>query len=74
MKHKQGSAIFLNSSIGNLDGLVDFSDENPETFDTVEDALNEAKQVTEEYGMRTYVYKCVPVFKVDRGNLRVTKL
>lgn len=74
MKHKQNKVIFLLSSIGNLDGSVDFEDEAPQTFNTEEDALNAAKESTKENGMRTYIYKCIPVYRVDRGKIRVTKL
>jgi len=38
------------------------------------EALAKAKADTKEYGMLNYVYKCVPVFRVDRGKIRVTKL
>jgi hypothetical protein len=74
MQHKQNKTIFLISSIGNLDGSVDFGDEVPQTFDNIDDALNAAKSIAEEYGMRTYCYKCTPIVRVDRGKLRVTKL
>jgi len=74
MKHKQKTVFFLNTSIGNLDNLVDLSDESPETFNTKEDALIAAKDVIEEYNLRVYVYKCVPVYRVNRGYARITKL
>jgi len=74
MKHKQKEKFFLTTSIGNLDNLVDLEDDCIPTFDKAEDALNEAKETVNEYGLRTYVYKCIPVLRVDRGNIRVTKL
>ena len=74
MKHKQNKPIFLISSIGNLDNSVDFEDTTPQTYDTQEDALTAAKDETEEYGMRTYVYKCIPIYRVDKGRIRVTKI
>ena len=74
MKHKQNKTIFLYTSIENLDHSVDLEDEGPHTFDKAEDALDAAKETTKEYGLRTYVYKCVPVFRVDRGKIRTTKL
>jgi len=74
MKHKQNKIIFCVSSIGNLDGFVDFNDEIPNTFDTSEEAINDAKETTQEYGLRTYVYKCVPIIRIDSGKIRVTKL
>lgn len=74
MKHRQNEIIFLTTSIGNIDESVDFGDEDPATFKKVEDALSSAKEMTGEYGLRTYIYKCVPIFRVDRGKIRVTKL
>jgi hypothetical protein len=74
VKHKQNKTIYLINSIGNLDNSVDLEDESPQTFDNVDDALNAAKDVTKEYGLRTYVYKCVPILRTDRGKLVVTKL
>ena len=74
MKYKQNQPIFIITSIGNLDGSVDLSDSSPETFDKPESAIDKAKEETQEYGLRTYVYKCVPVVRIDRGRLRVTKL
>ena len=74
MKHKQKQTIYMLTSIGNIDNTVDFADEEPQTFDDPEDAVAKAKADTKEYGMLNYVYKCVPVFRVDRGKIRVTKL
>ena len=74
MKHKQNKAIYLVYSIGNLDGTVDFEDDVCPTFDEEVDALKKAKEDTTEYGMRTYVYKCIPIFRIDLGKLRITKL
>ena len=74
MKHKQNKPIFLISSIGNLDNSVDFEDTAPRTYDNPEDALAAAKEDVEEYGMRTYVYKCVPIYRVDKDKIRVTKI
>lgn len=74
MKHKQNEIIFLINSIGNSDNSVDFEDESPQTFQSADDALNAAKDTTKEYGLRTYVYKCVPIFRIDRGRLVITKL
>ena len=74
MKHKQGEEIFLINSIVNLDGFVDLGDEPPQTFRSPKSALKAAKEVAGEYGLRTYVYKCIPIFRVDRGKLVVTKL
>ena len=73
MKHKQRRVIFFSCSVGNLDGTIEI-EEDIQTFDNEEKALNNAKEITEEYGMRTYVYKCVPIIKVDRGKIRITKL
>lgn len=74
MKHKQKQPLYLITSIGNLDNLVDLEDELPQTFEKLEDATNEAKEVTKQYGLKTYVYKCVPVVQIERGKLRITKL
>jgi hypothetical protein len=74
MVHKQNSAFYLINSIGRVDNLVDLDDESPTTFDNIDDALDEAKEVAKEYGLRTYIYKCVPVVRVDRGKIIVTKL
>lgn len=74
MKHEQKKVFFLNTSIGNLDNLVDLEDESPQTFDKVEDALDRAKELIKEYGLQVHIYKCIPVFKVDQGRIRVTKL
>jgi len=62
------------TSIGNVDNSVDFSDESPTTFDTIEEATEKAREETEEYGVRTYVFKCVPVLRIDRGKIIITKL
>ena len=74
MKHKQNGTIYLVHNIGNADDTVEFQDEVCPTFDDEVEALKEAKENTTEYGMRTYVYKCIPILRVDRGKLRVTKL
>ncbi len=74
MKHNQGAILYQISSIGNLDNKVDFEDETPRTFDSMNDALDTAKDIAKEDGLRTYVYKCIPIFRVDRGKIRVTKL
>lgn len=74
MKHKQNKIVYLVTSIGNLDETVDFEDEVPKTFDTENEALEEAKQEAEEYGLRNYVYKCIPILRVDRGALRISKV
>lgn len=73
MKHKQNKTIFLYTSIENLDHSVELEDD-VHTFDKADDALDAAKENVKEYGLRTYVYKCVPVFRVDRGKIRTTKL
>ena len=74
MKHKQNKSIFMCVSIGNLDNSVELIEDSDKTFDKVEDALSHARELCGEYGMRTYVYKCVPVYRVDRGKIRTTKL
>ena len=74
MKHKQKATIFLISSIGNLDGSVDLSEESPTTFDNLDDAIDAAKEAVKEYGMRTFVYECRPLVRIDRGKLRVPNL
>ena len=74
MKHKQKKPIFMCISVGNLDNSIDFMEDIDNTFDTPEEALNRARLVTGEYGMRSYVYKCVPVYRVDRGKIRTTKM
>ena len=74
MKHKQKDVIYMVADIGNLDDMVDLEWESPETFDRLEDALDEAKETTREYGLRSYVYECTPIRQVDRGKIRVTKL
>ena len=74
MRHKQNTSIFLVHNIGNADDTVEFDNEVCPTFDKVEDALERAKEDTTEYGMRAYVYKCIPILRVDRGKLRITKL
>ena len=74
MKHKQKDVIYMVADIGNLDDMVDLEWESPVTFDRLEDALNEAKETTREYGLRSYVYECTPIRQVDRGKIRVTKL
>lgn len=70
MTHEQNKPIFLCS----IDNSVDFEGEVPQTFDTEEEALNAAKETTDDFGLRTYVYKCIPIIRVDRGNIRVTRL
>ena len=74
MKHKQNKAIYLVSNVGNLDNTVDFEDDSPRTYDDPGEALEAAKEDVEEYGMVTYVYECVPVYRVSRGKIRVQKL
>ena len=74
MKHKQNKPIFMCVSIGNLDKSIELECDSDESFDNPEDALYHIKELTKEYGMRTYVYKCVPVYRVDRGKIRTTKL
>ena len=74
MRHKQNKVVYLITSIGNHDNTVDFADEEPQTFDSEEKALNAITETTEEYGMRGYVYKCIPVLRVDRGKTKVTRL
>jgi len=74
VKHKQRETVYIITSIGNLDDTVDFEDQAPLTFDRLEDALDEAKETTREYGLRSYVYECTPIRQVDRGKIRVTKL
>ena len=74
MTHKQKEAFYMVADIGTLDDMVDLEWESPVTFDRLEDALNEAKETTREYGLRSYVYECTPIRQVDRGKIRVTKL
>ena len=74
MKHKQRETIYMVADIGNLDDMVDLEWESPVTFDRLEDAVEEAKDTTREYGLRSYVYECTPIRQVDRGKIRVTKL
>jgi hypothetical protein len=74
MKHKQNEVVYLINGIGNLDNLVDFEDEVPDTYENLADALEAAKNETKAYGLRTYVFKCVPVYRVDRGKMRITKI
>lgn len=74
MKHKQKETFFMVLSIGNLDNTVEPDDESPDTHHTIDKAINKAKEITEEYGLRTYVYKCVPVIKIGRGKTIITKL
>lgn len=74
MKHKQRETIYMVTDIGNLDDTADLEWDSPVTFDRLEDALEEAKETTREYGLRAYVYECVPIRQVDQGKIRVTKL
>ncbi len=74
MKHKQGNVFFLVTSIGNLDNLVDLEDESPRSFDSVVDAISEAKDIAQNDGLKTYIYKCIPIHKVERGKVRLTNL
>ena len=74
MEHKQNEPIFLMTSIGNLDGTADFEDDVGKTFDKIEDAIKTAKDIVTEYGMKAYIYKCVPVCRITRGKIRVDKL
>ena len=74
MKHKQRETVYIITTIDNLDSTVDFEDQSPETFDRLEDALADAQATTREYGLRSYVYECIPIRQVDRGKIRVTKL
>jgi hypothetical protein len=74
MKHAQKQPLYLTTSIGNLDNLVDLTDWQPKTFDAIEDALEDAKAEAAEDGLRVYVYKCIPIYQVDRGLIRVKKL
>ena len=74
MRHNQKKPIFMCVSIGNLDNSIELIEDVDETFDTSEDALSHARDLTGEYGMRSYVYKCVPVYRVDRGKTRTTKM
>jgi len=73
MKHKQNISFYLTTSIGNLDNTVEI-EEDFETHDDLKSAIENAKNETKEHGIRTYVYHCVPLIRVDRGKLRVTKL
>lgn len=73
MEHKQNQIVYLVKSIGNKNNSVDFSDEDPQTFDDRNEALNAAKETTRATGMRTYVYQCLPLLRIDRGKVRVTK-
>ena len=74
MKHKQNEVVYLIHSIGNLDNLVDLEDEFLVTYDNLADALEAAKIETKAHGLQTYVFKCVPVYRVDRGKMRITKI
>lgn len=74
MKHEQGDDIYLVSSVGNLDGTIDLDDESPRTFESAKEALAEAKDIVREYAMPTYVYRCTPIYRVESGKPRVTKI
>ena len=74
MKHKQRQVFYLATTIGNLDELVDLADEENPTFAKPEKALSFAKEQVGEYGMRMYIYKCIPIKQIDRGRIRVTRL
>jgi len=73
MKCKQGQTVYLMTSVGNLDDTIEI-EEDVKTYQYQEKALVDAKQMTEEYGCRTYVYRCVPIIRVDKGKIRVTTL
>ena len=74
MKHKQNVPVYLIIDIGNLDKTVDFEDVSPRTYDNPHEALEAAKDDVDEYGMITYVYECIPVYRVSRGKIRVKQL
>lgn len=74
MEHKQGTVFYFHTQIGNLNGKVDLSDGTPETFDTADEAIRSGKDQTEEYGLRSVIYKCVPILQIDRGRIRTKKL
>ena len=48
MKHEQATSFFIVTSIGNLDNLVDLSDDVQETFATVKDAIKDGKGSTKK--------------------------
>jgi hypothetical protein len=74
MLHKQNKPFYLVNSIGRADDLVDLQDEAPTTFDVIDEAITKAEEIVKEYGLRTYVFKCIPVVRVDLGNPVITKL
>lgn len=73
MLHKQKEVIYLCTSVGNLDGTIDLSD-HARTFEDEDLALEYAKEQTDEYGDRTYIYECKPIIKVDKGKIRIARL
>ena len=74
MKHKQRETIFLVTAIVNEDNTVEIEDDTAATHNTEKEALDQAKSDAMEYGMRNYVYKCIPIFKIDRGKIEVTRV
>ena len=74
MKHKQRETIFLVTAIVNEDNTVEIEDDTAATHNTEKEALDQAKSDAMEYGMRNYVYKCIPILKIDRGKIEVTRV
>src|SRR6185312_8991909 len=68
--------FFMGVSIGNLDSSMDeFHGEGIEAIcDTVEEAIEAAADVNYSYPtLEVWIFKCVPVAKVWRGKMRVTR-
>ena len=74
VKHKQREIIFLVTAIGNADNTVEVEADTVATHNTEKGALDQAKSNVREYNMRNYVYKCIPILKIDRGKIEVTRM
>ena len=74
MKHKQNQTIYLVTNIGNLDGTVEIDEDSSGTYDELDESLQAAKDEVDEYGMPTYIYKCIPIYKLERGKIKIKKM
>lgn len=67
--------FYLAASIGTLDGNVDFCGEPIEaaTHD-LDEATRVCRELAQEHGTESYIYRCVPIRKISRGRVSVATL
>jgi hypothetical protein len=66
--------FYLASSVDNLDGTLELEVDGWVARTTKSEAIEHAREECNDHGSQFFIYRCTPVAKVTRVNVRVEEL